>query len=136
MLVGKPLVAVLAPAGAVVALHHLDRFFAGEPVPIGPFPHLVGPASFHRLGQPVLGQAQVARDAVLRSHPALFPVLVLVAVEVDAAVLFVCPAAVGVVAAHVAGPGVEAEPAPVAQAGWFESGGRCRSVGLFQGEHV
>ena len=136
MLVGPALVAVLPPAGAVVAFHHLDGFLAGDSVDVGPLPDLVRPVGFYRLRQPVFRKAQVPGDAVLHAHPGLFVSLVLVAMEVHPAVFLVGPASVGVVAADVAGPGVEAEPAPAPQAGRIEPRRRRRSVRFLQGEGV
>ena len=137
MLVSEPVGAILPPAGSVVALHHLDGALTGARVVVGPFAHLVGLAvAVGRPGYPVLGEAQVGGDAPLGLQPGALPVRVLVAMEVDTAVALGRPAAVGIVAAHVARAGVETEPSPVAQARRLESGGRRGGVGFLEGEGV
>ena len=103
---------------------------------VGPLLNLVGSGGRHRLRQAVFRQAQVRGDAVLGAHPGGLSVAVLVTVEIDPPILFGCPAAVGVVAADVARAGIEAEPAPVAQARGLESGGRRGDVGFLEGEGV
>ena len=134
MFVGKAFAAVFPPARAVVAFHHLDRFLTGEFVDVGPLTGLVGLAV--PVGRPwylVFGQAEVGRDAPLCLQPVALVALVFVAVEIDEAVFFIGPTAVGVVAADVAGPGVESEPSLVAQLRGLEACRRRRGVRLLQG---